>query len=200
MKKFISSVDLYEQNQSTPEFHRIFYFFCDGNGNTLDVVLLQYYFEGGKEVPVVVAPHGHSKSSRPFFRTQKSTLDKIRDTSQELKPREVVSKVFQEAGDSLGCASASEEPRNCTQIYNARKSTDSKDKDPIFDLIEQLRHHKLYWVLKHLCVKLDFPISHSVLLHWISSLKTLRDFVLTQTISVYLGWMEHSTLESSMLL
>ena len=40
---------LYEQNQSTPEFQRIFCFFRDGNGNTLDVVLLQYYFEGGKK-------------------------------------------------------------------------------------------------------------------------------------------------------
>ena len=134
---------LYEQNQSTPEFHRILYFFRDGKGKALDVILLQYYFEGGKEVPVVVAPHGHSKSSRPFFRTQKSTLDRIRDTSQELKPREVVSKLFEEAGGSVGCTSASEEPRNRKQVYNACQLTDSKCKDPIFDLIEQLRHHKL---------------------------------------------------------
>ena len=63
--------------------------------------------------------------------------------SQELKAREVVSKLFEKAGGSVGCTSASEEPRNRKQVYNACQLTGSKGKDPILHLIEQLRHHKL---------------------------------------------------------
>lgn len=61
--------------------------------------------------------------------------------------------MFQEAGGSIGCTSAS----NRTQIYNAHKPTDSKGKDPI---LEQLRYHKLLG--SEWCVKSDFAISHCV--------------------------------------
>ena len=39
--------------------------------------------------------------------------------------------------------SLSEEPRNKTQIYNARKHcAGTQDKDEIFDLIEKLKNHE----------------------------------------------------------
>jgi len=50
--------------------------------------------------------------------------------------------LFKEAGGSVGCTSASEEPRN-HKVYNASELNDSKGKYPYFDLIEQLCHLKL---------------------------------------------------------
>ena len=91
--------------------------------------------------------------------------------------------MFKEAGGSVGCTSASEEPRN-RKVYNACQLNDSKGKYPYFDLIEQLCHHKLLGpeVFVH-------EVGFSNLPFCIGALeKQLRDkdFALTLTISVYL--------------
>ena len=51
---------------------------------------MQYLFEGGHEVSVILPPHGNAKiDATPYRRTQKSTLSKMKDTSG--KPKSVVS-------------------------------------------------------------------------------------------------------------
>ena len=52
--------------------------------------------------------------------------------------------VFEEAGGVVTSSSVSEEPRNKSQVYNARKdySTRSESKDEIFYLLEILQNHQ----------------------------------------------------------
>ena len=114
---------------------------------------MQYLFEDGNEVPVILPPHGNAKrSSTSHRRTQSSTLKMIKES--KAKPKIVVSEVCKEMGGSIEAGSASELPRNRRQVYNARQqsstssATDSTASgstrsDPIFELIKQCKEDML---------------------------------------------------------
>ena len=83
--------------------------------------------------------------SSSYRRTQKSTLSKLKKTAG--KPKDVISKVFDEAGGMLVASCSSEIPRNCCQIYyNIQHSSVSHGSigtsgkpDPIFELLQQCK-------------------------------------------------------------
>ena len=52
----------YGKHQATPEFRRIITSVTDYNGATVPKAIVQYFFNGGKKVPVNIQPHGNSKS------------------------------------------------------------------------------------------------------------------------------------------
>ena len=111
----------------------------------MQYAVVQYLFEEGCEIPVILPPHGNAKlDMTPYRRTQKSTLSKMKDTSG--KPKSVVSNLCSEKGGITGAASYSELPRNRRQVYNSKclsasnKSSNSSGRaDPIFELIQQCR-------------------------------------------------------------
>ena len=62
------------------------------------------------------------------------------------KPKDVISKVFDEAGGMLGTSSSSEIPRNRRQIYNIQHSSlshcsigTSEKPNPIFELLQHCK-------------------------------------------------------------
>ena len=122
----------YGKHQATPEFRRIITSVLDGDGKAI----IQYFFHGGKKVPVRIRSHGNSKrDERPYYRTQPSTIQAIKDECKTKTASMAYSDVFQAAGGINDCKSMSEDSRNKEQIYNARKnSKDTQNKDEIFDL------------------------------------------------------------------
>ena len=67
----------YGKHKGTPDFRRIIAFATDNSGKTTNQALVHYYFKSGTESEVKVIPHGNAHHSRPYFRTQHSTLKKI---------------------------------------------------------------------------------------------------------------------------
>ena len=65
------------------------YEFTDGDEDFLDLALLHYCFDN-EEHTVLTRPHGNSKSDTGFVRTMPSTLSKVRELSENLKPKHVV--------------------------------------------------------------------------------------------------------------
>lgn len=138
-------VRIYHHHQSTPTFHRRISYVIDNEGKTVQYAVVQYLFEDGNEIPVVVLPHGNAKRvSSSYRRTQKSTLSQMKKTAG--KPKAVVSKLFNEAGGMLGATSSSEIPRNRRQVYNIQQSSVSHSSistsgkpDPIFELLQQCK-------------------------------------------------------------
>ena len=51
-------VRLYHHHKATPEFQRRISYVIDGSGQTIQYAVVQYLFDGGKEVPVVLPPSG----------------------------------------------------------------------------------------------------------------------------------------------
>ena len=101
---------------------------------------MQYLFENGKKVPVILPPHGNArKDFSSYRRTQKSTIMKIKEAAG--KPKSVVSALHNAAGGLCAASSASELQRNRRQIYNSQQSSKNcSDKvDPIFELIQQCK-------------------------------------------------------------
>ena len=142
--KVFTLVRLYHHHKATPEFQRRIYYVIDSGGQTVQYAVVQYLFEDGNEVPVLVPPHGNSrKDSCSYRRTQKSTLSRLKELSG--KPKSIVSTLHDEAGGSLGASSASELPRNRRQVYNSQQhSLPSTSKsigkvDPIFELVQQCK-------------------------------------------------------------
>ena len=111
----------------------------------MQYTVVQYLFDDGVEVPVVLPPHGNSKGASTYHRTQPSTLKKIKD--EHGKPKAVISNIYEEAGGSTGASSASELPRNRRQVYNARQLSSSTLKDgkvdPLFELIKKCKEDLL---------------------------------------------------------
>ena len=144
-KNQFTLVRIYHHHQSTPTFHRRISYVIDDEGKTVQYAVVQYLFSDGNEIPVVLLPHGNAKRvSSSYRRTQKSTLSKMKKTAG--KPKDVISKVFDEAGGMLGASSSSEIPRNRRQIYNIQHSSlshgsigTSGKPDPIFELLQQCK-------------------------------------------------------------
>ena len=135
-------VRLYHRHKATPEFQRRISYVLDACGQTVQFAVVQYVFEGGEEVPVIVPPHGNAKrDSTSYRRTQKSTLSKMKEIAG--KPKSVVAVLHDEAGGSLESSSASELPRNRRQIYNCKSSSVSVVKpgkiDPLFELVQRCK-------------------------------------------------------------
>ena len=57
-------VRLYHCHQSTHEFQRRISYIIDANKQLIKYAVVQYLFDDGKEVPVVVLPHGNAKKDR----------------------------------------------------------------------------------------------------------------------------------------
>ena len=137
-------VRVYHRHQATPEFQRRISYVCDSSGQLVKYAVMQYLFDDGTDVPVVVHPHGNAtKQVSAYRRTQKTTLQKMK--VQAGRPKQVVSLLHEEAGGSLEAQSASELPRNRRQVYNARQvsSCGSGKVDPCFDLIKQCKEDSL---------------------------------------------------------
>ena len=111
---------------------------------------MQYLFDKGIEVPIVLPPHGNAKHQVvPYHRTQKSTIEKLKQTGG--KPKWVVASVHDDAGGSVGAKSASELPRDRRQVYNVRQFSGDKASqscsharpDPFFDVVKQCKEDNL---------------------------------------------------------
>ena len=109
------------------------------------MTVIQYVFFGGEEVPIALPSHGNSKKNkRPYFRTQKSTLDDVKENIDTMRPKHIVEKLYNEAGGILHVQSSGEVCRNRTQVYNAKRYqqrtsglTSNCKKDLVYDLLEQ---------------------------------------------------------------
>lgn len=117
-------IRLYHRHKTTPQFQRRISYVLDCSKQVVRYAVVQYLFEDGNEVPVILSPHGNAKrSSSSHRRTQSSTL-KMKES--KAKPKIVVSEVHKEMGGSTEAKSASELPRN-RQVYNARQQSSSSN-------------------------------------------------------------------------
>ena len=139
-------VRIYHHHKATPEFQRHICYVIDSTGHKVQYAVVQYLFEDGVEVPIVLPPHGNSKTATAYRRTQPSTLKKIKE--ERGKPKTVISNVYKQAGGSTGALSASELPRDRRQVYNARQHSSSSSMkdgraDPLFELIKMCKEDLL---------------------------------------------------------
>jgi hypothetical protein len=143
-----NAVTLYRQygtHKGESAFKRIIATVNDSDGKCYPKAVVQYYFLGGKPLAVRIPSHGNaSNSSTPYYRTQPSTLKVIKQECKTKSPSMVYHHVLEEAGGVSTSMSVSEEPRNKSQVYNARKhcSLRYESKDEIFDILEMLQNHQ----------------------------------------------------------
>ena len=79
-------VRLYHHYKSTLEFQRRISYVLDSHDQIVKLVVVQYLFDAGVEVPVIMPPHGDSKKQvTPYHHTQKTTLDKLKNTVEKPK-------------------------------------------------------------------------------------------------------------------
>ena len=78
------------------------------------------------------APHGNARGSckRPYIRTEPTTSSSIRKDCLHKKPKRLYGLKFSSSGGLLESNSASSEPRNKKQVYNARSSTSNLSRNP----------------------------------------------------------------------
>ena len=160
---------------------------------------MQYLFEDGNEVPVILPPHGNEKRSSISRRTQ-SKMSKA-------KPKNVVSEVCKEMGGSIVAGIASELPRSRWQVYNAQQSSTSSAtdstasgstrSDPIFELIKQCKEDMLPNG-RRFVRSVGIDPAPSCILASESQLKHLKRFSLIQLNHVFLVWIQRLILANSM--
>ena len=155
-------VRVYYHHKHTPTFRRTLFYikgkntlywekllclYVSGSQKTA-LTIIQYTFSDGTVVPIKMAPHGNSVTNkRPFYRTQSSTLDHMKDKLSDMAPKAIINETYEKAGGSLSMSSCSEVGRDLRQVYNMKaiQGTTSKlssncDKDLIYDLLQQHYH------------------------------------------------------------
>ena len=77
-------VRLYHRHKTTPEFQRRISYVIDCNGQRVQYAVVQYLFDGGHKVPVILPPHGNAKKDTSSYRrTQKGTLSQMKEASEK---------------------------------------------------------------------------------------------------------------------
>ena len=113
-------------------------YLIDRDGDTLNLVLVQYCFDD-VEHSVVPRPHANSKQSQSFVRTMPSTLQKLREVSTNLTAKFAVCKSTDD--DLFTASSAGALPRNRQQVSdmqrrrNEKETSLGKKKDPLFSVM-----------------------------------------------------------------
>lgn len=97
--------------------------------------MLQYMYDG-PEVAIKVKPHGNAKTSTPFFKTSKGTIERIRSLSSTSTPKNVVNIMTREEGVELESRGPAFLPRNRQQVANFRRSAMvSHDSDVLYSIM-----------------------------------------------------------------
>lgn len=106
--------------------------FClGGQGDTLNLALVQYYFSQGVH-KLKFAPHGNAHSGKPYARTMPSMMCKLKEKAKDSTPKRALKFLSTEAGEILEASSAGALPRNRQQVKDARrKNTSRQDFDPL---------------------------------------------------------------------
>ena len=135
----------YGTHAGTPEFRRIITTIASRQMGRARYAVLQYFFKGGKRIPVILSHHGNSHSETPHIQTAKSVRSAIQKrsaTPSKKSPSEVYTELFLDSGGISDSQSLSQQPRNRKQLYNARHMTKSDaDKDELYALLSQLEAH-----------------------------------------------------------
>ena len=117
----------YRTNKSCEEFRQIVSYVEDCQGNILGgVALVQYNFTGA-EKKFKVEAHGNKDKTVPFFPTNVSTKQKIKDAVKTSKPMKVMARIAKTSSLITATSSAST-PRDRTQIYNMKKQTREEER------------------------------------------------------------------------
>lgn len=61
-------VHMYHHHKATHEFQRHISYVIDSSEQIVQYAVVQYLFDGGKEVPVVFLPHGNAKNTTTLYR------------------------------------------------------------------------------------------------------------------------------------
>ena len=115
-------------------------------GQQLPVIILHYYYENDKEIPLVMSPHKNRKyGTQAHTRTQHTTLRELAASTKT--PKETFTKSWTEKGGMVEIDSFSDVPRDQRQVYNARKNIQCDDNssssgDSVVDLIAMAKEHE----------------------------------------------------------
>ena len=96
-------------------------FFSDESYNPHPLCLVVYYIPSGYSP--IIASHGNSKSTQPYFLTLPSTTMDIKKKCVSSGPKEVVSNIESSAGSILDATYPGQLPRNEQQISNFKRRT-----------------------------------------------------------------------------
>ena len=78
-------VCMYHHHKATPEFQRRISYVIDNSEQTVQYAVVQYLFDGGKEIPVTLLPHGNAKNTTILY------------TAEHKRVHSLVSKKFLES-------------------------------------------------------------------------------------------------------
>ena len=136
----------YFRHAHTLEFRKMIATVRDHNGKILPFVVIQYYFEGGIEVPIKLAKHGNAKkdNSLPYMRTSRPVLQKLKKKCSQLGScRKAVEECFEDGGGTSGMSSLAEVPRNRKQAYNMKQQVSCKKQS-----VKTAQRHEFYDILE----------------------------------------------------
>lgn len=102
---------------------------------------LQYIFTEGEQTVALKRHAGSKVNNKPYTRTRKSTLDKIKKDVFKHDPKKIMHNIIAERGGIDNVRSGSEIPRNRKQLYNIIQSTTctEKNSDPLQYLMQKCK-------------------------------------------------------------
>ena len=137
---------------------RSLFFLSDKGGNILhNTCLLQYHLadeNDGEDLVFDVAPHGNRKhGKKPFYPTQKSTLDAMKAELSEHAPSVAFRKVSNASGGMLGAQQPGQLPRSREQLYDLKRK--AKTEDQVDELLLYSKSKDEPFIIEHHDVRED---------------------------------------------
>ena len=96
--------------------------------------MVQYYFHG-PVVNVISKPHGLSKHHQPYYRTPKTSINKMKEVSSQCTPKVAATKLLAEQGDEIESKRPTSLPRNRQQLSNLRCGANVHDSNVLYTIL-----------------------------------------------------------------
>ena len=176
-------VRIYHHDKGTPEFQRRISYVLVHDGQKVQYAVVQYLFDGGNEVPVIIPPHGNAKKvTASYRRTQKSRLSKSQASLKMLclcyMMKLVEAWVLPARVNSLVIIA------KYTTNYTTSSGAKPGKIDPLFELVQQCKADLMPGGRRFI-QSVNFDTSPSCVLAMTVNFKVLLNFVPTPVLLVF---------------
>ena len=103
-----------------------------------NLCLVQYHF-GGEPHEVHPRSHGNSKVGRPYARSMKSLLQKLKESCGKASPKDALTNVLEQSGGLLYERSAGSIPKSRSQVRYHQSKGKQPMTSPLFSVMLQCK-------------------------------------------------------------
>lgn len=133
------------QHKEASDFHRIVMVVSDNKMGMLPLIFIQYYFDGAEHAVAPTLTYHETRRNAeqtPYVRSNKSVIEKLKESDNLRSPKAVQVQSFKEAGGYEDSRASSSFVRNRKQVSNVQAAKQKLLNEDLLDIVDMCTEQK----------------------------------------------------------